>query len=98
VPWHDHRGHPEDALPALLRRRLAGAERVDRQAVRAPPGMRAGVDAVGGGGEGGDVLVAWWEPGTRFGYHAKSFGFVLGEIIRRVTWPVSLWGRWLGIR
>jgi len=23
---------------------------------------------------------------------------VLGEIIRRVTWPVSLWGRWLGIR
>jgi len=39
---------------------------------------------------------AWWEPGTRFGYHAKSFGFVLGEIIRRVTWPASRWGRWLG--
>ena len=39
---------------------------------------------------------AWWQPGTRFGYHAKSFGFVLGEIIRRVTWPASRWGRWLG--
>ncbi len=27
----------------------------------------------------------WWEPGTRFGYHAKTFGFLLGEIIRRAT-------------
>jgi CubicO group peptidase (beta-lactamase class C family) len=27
----------------------------------------------------------WWEPGTRFGYHAKTFGFVVGEILRRVT-------------
>jgi CubicO group peptidase (beta-lactamase class C family) len=27
----------------------------------------------------------WWEPGTRFGYHATTFGFVLGEIVRRAT-------------
>jgi CubicO group peptidase (beta-lactamase class C family) len=27
----------------------------------------------------------WWEPGTRFGYHAKTFGFLLGEAIRRAT-------------
>jgi CubicO group peptidase (beta-lactamase class C family) len=27
----------------------------------------------------------WWEPGTRFGYHAKTFGFLLGEIMRRAT-------------
>lgn len=27
----------------------------------------------------------WWEPGTRFGYHAKTFGFLLGETLRRVT-------------
>jgi CubicO group peptidase (beta-lactamase class C family) len=27
----------------------------------------------------------WWKPGTRFGYHAKTFGFLLGEIIRRAT-------------
>lgn len=26
-----------------------------------------------------------WEPGTRTGYHAYTFGFVLGEIIRRAT-------------
>lgn len=27
----------------------------------------------------------WWEPGTRYGYHAKTFGFLIGEIIRRAT-------------
>lgn len=32
----------------------------------------------------------WWEPGTAQGYHMVSFGFILGEIVRRVT------GRTLG--
>lgn len=27
----------------------------------------------------------WWEPGTRFRYHAQTFGFLLGEIVRRAT-------------
>lgn len=27
----------------------------------------------------------WWPPGTRFGYHAKTFGFLIGEIVRRAT-------------
>src|SRR5262249_9860200 len=27
----------------------------------------------------------WWPPGTRFGYHALTFGFLLGETLRRVT-------------
>jgi CubicO group peptidase (beta-lactamase class C family) len=27
----------------------------------------------------------WWEPGTRYGYHAKTFGFLIGETIRRAT-------------
>ena len=34
------------------------------------------------------VLAAaepWWEPGTRFGYHALTFGFLLGETLRRAT-------------
>jgi len=26
----------------------------------------------------------WWEPGTRFGYHTNTFGFLLGEVVRRV--------------
>jgi CubicO group peptidase (beta-lactamase class C family) len=32
----------------------------------------------------------WWEPGTRFGYHALTFGFLLGETLRLATGqPVS---------
>jgi CubicO group peptidase (beta-lactamase class C family) len=27
----------------------------------------------------------WWEPGTRAGYHALTFGYLLGELVRRVT-------------
>ena len=27
----------------------------------------------------------WWEPGTAQGYHMVSFGFILGEVVRRVT-------------
>src|SRR5262245_3919394 len=27
----------------------------------------------------------WWEPGTAIGYHAITFGPLLGEVIRRVT-------------
>lgn len=26
----------------------------------------------------------FWEPGTNFGYHTNTFGFLLGEIVRRV--------------
>ena len=40
-----------------------------------------------------DALAAsepWWEPGTAQGYHMVAFGFVLGEVVRRVT------GRTLG--
>ena len=27
----------------------------------------------------------WWEPGTQHGYHARSFGYLVGEVIRRVS-------------
>ena len=27
----------------------------------------------------------WWEPGTAHGYHVNTFGFLTGEVIRRVT-------------
>ena len=26
----------------------------------------------------------WWEPGTVFGYHTNTYGFLVGEIVRRV--------------
>ena len=27
----------------------------------------------------------WWEPGTKSGYHSATHGFLLGELVRRVT-------------
>ncbi|MFI6369590.1 serine hydrolase domain-containing protein [Streptomyces sp. NPDC050546] len=27
----------------------------------------------------------WWEPGTRSGYHALTYGHLVGEVVRRVT-------------
>lgn len=29
--------------------------------------------------------VPWWEPGRRHGYHVNTFGFLVGEIVRRVS-------------
>src|SRR5438093_7575309 len=27
----------------------------------------------------------WWEPGTKHGYHAFTYGWPLGEVLRRIT-------------
>ena len=27
----------------------------------------------------------WWEPGTQHGYHVNTFGFLIGEVINRIT-------------
>lgn len=27
----------------------------------------------------------WWKPGTKIGYHMITFGYLLGELVRRVT-------------
>jgi CubicO group peptidase (beta-lactamase class C family) len=35
----------------------------------------------------------WWEPGTRHGYHAFTYGYLIGEVLRRITGK-SL-GTWL---
>ena len=31
------------------------------------------------------AAAPWWEPGTAQGYHMVTFGFILGEVVRRVT-------------
>jgi CubicO group peptidase (beta-lactamase class C family) len=32
----------------------------------------------------------WWEPGTKTGYHAYTYGYIVGEIVRRATGkPIS---------
>jgi len=47
-----------------------------------------------------DVMTAalaaqepWWEPGTKHGYHALTYGFLVGEVIRRVSGRTV--GQWL---
>lgn len=58
---------------------------------------RAGLPAVEGNLTLADVL-AWdpvvamiasqapiWEPGTRHGYHARSYGWIVGELVRRIA-------------
>ncbi len=33
---------------------------------------------------------SWWEPGTKSAYHAWTFGYIIGEIVRRATGkPIS---------
>jgi CubicO group peptidase (beta-lactamase class C family) len=27
----------------------------------------------------------WWEPGTASGYHSMTFGYLIGEVVRRIT-------------
>ncbi|SKA77274.1 CubicO group peptidase, beta-lactamase class C family [Prosthecobacter debontii] len=34
--------------------------------------------------------VPLWEPGTRQGYHARTFGFLMDEVVRRITGVDSL--------
>jgi CubicO group peptidase (beta-lactamase class C family) len=31
------------------------------------------------------AMEPWWEPGTQSGYHALTYGFLIGEVIRRIT-------------
>lgn len=31
------------------------------------------------------AATPWWVPGTAFGYHAQTFGFLLGETLQRVS-------------
>jgi CubicO group peptidase (beta-lactamase class C family) len=48
-----------------------------------------------------DVMTAalaaqepWWEPGTKHGYHALTYGFLVGEVIRRASGrTVGAWFR-----
>ena len=37
-----------------------------------------------------EAAEVWWEPGTKMTYHAQTFGFLVGELVRRATGkPIS---------
>ncbi|MFI1101068.1 serine hydrolase domain-containing protein [Streptomyces melanogenes] len=77
----------------------------ERALVRHLLSHRAGVPALdrplspaeAADGESGPAAVAaqtpFWEPGTEHGYHAQTFGWLLGELVRRVSGRTL--GRWV---
>ncbi|MFG2723346.1 serine hydrolase domain-containing protein [Streptomyces sp. NPDC048416] len=77
----------------------------DRTLVRHLLSHRAGVPALDRpltpaeavDGESGPAAVAaqapFWEPGTAHGYHAQTYSWLLGELVRRVTGRTI--GRWV---
>lgn len=83
--WPEFGRHGKESIPVrwLLCHR-AGVPGVSRSL---PPAARYDWDAMAG------ALAdekPWWEPGTRHGYHALTFGYLVGEVVRRVD------GRTLG--
>jgi CubicO group peptidase (beta-lactamase class C family) len=86
---------PDEAVAAYWPEFAANGK--DRITVRMVLSHRAGLAAVDGELTLDD-LAAWdpvvaaiaaqapnWEPGTAHGYHSRSFGWIVGELIRRVT-------------
>ena len=31
----------------------------------------------------------WWTPGAKHGYHAMTFGYLVGELVRRISGSVN---------
>lgn len=40
-----------------------------------------------------EAQAPWWEPGSAHGYHVNTFGFLVGEVVRRVSGDTL--GAWL---
>lgn len=74
-----------------------GCNGKERTTVRMLLDHSAGVPAVSANVRRGDMYDAdvmasylaeqrpWWEPGTRNGYHLVTFGWTVGEVVRRVS-------------
>ena len=41
------------------------------------------------------AMAPVWEPGTKHGYHAYTFGWMVGELVRRVDPRLRPFGRWI---
>ena len=78
--WHEFAQAGKDRLPVrYLLSHQAGLPAVQRPL---PPEALFDWDSMCG------ALAEqepWWAPGTKHGYHAMTFGFLVGEVIRRIT-------------
>jgi CubicO group peptidase (beta-lactamase class C family) len=78
--WPEFAAQEKDAVTV----RTLLAHRAGLPAIRRSLSERAMYDW----GEITEALAAeepWWEPGTAHGYHVNTFGFLTGEIVRRVS-------------
>lgn len=78
--WPEFAGDGRDAITLRhLMCHQAGMvgfrEPVDRELLYDWPGFIAALENE----------APWWEPGSRHGYHARTYGFLLGELLRRVA-------------
>ncbi|MGA4990697.1 serine hydrolase domain-containing protein [Nonomuraea bangladeshensis] len=78
--WPEFAAHGKDRIPVRwLLTHQAGLPAVDRPLTRAD--AIAGTPVV-------EALAAqrpYWEPGTAHGYHAQTYGWLVGEVVRRVS-------------
>src|SRR5262249_20582996 len=78
--WPEFSKHGKDAI--LVRHLLAHQAGLPTVRKPLPPGCfydwRLMVDALAG-------EEPFWQPGTRNGYHALTFGFLVGELVRRIS-------------
>jgi len=87
--WPEFAAHGKDAIP--VRWLLSHQAGLPAVRARLAPGALYDWDAMTA------ALAAqepWWEPGTRHGYHALTFGHLVGEVIRRASGQtVGAWFR-----
>lgn len=77
--WPEFAAAGKEAMPVRwLLSHMAGLPTVDRRLT--PEEMLAG-DAVA---EALAAQAPYWEPGTGYGYHALTFGWLVGELVRRI--------------
>jgi CubicO group peptidase (beta-lactamase class C family) len=78
--WPEFAANGKDTLPVrYLLSHQAGLPAIDRRLSAAE--MQAW-DPVA---EALAAQAPWWEPGTAHGYHALSYGYLVGEVVRRIT-------------
>jgi CubicO group peptidase (beta-lactamase class C family) len=78
--WPEFGAAGKDAVTVRqLLSHQAGVPAIGR---RLPPGAMLDWDLMTGAIAG---QAPWWKPGTAHGYHVNTFGFAVGELLRRVS-------------
>jgi CubicO group peptidase (beta-lactamase class C family) len=87
--WPEFAAAGKEAV--TVRQALSHTAGVPQMPLGVTPEIMADWDAMVAAIAGHELL---WEPGTKFGYHALTFGWILGELVRRVDGrPIAQFAR-----